>query len=104
MIAVNVVPGRYLDPAIAAESLMTLVDSQRMHAVAIIKTEQWESGMVGKSATVTFRGKRYSAKVASIGLKREEKGDGLPAYELTLSFSADRLIPAGMPVSIEIDS
>lgn len=102
VMAVHARQGQYVNPDVALSPLITLVDSRRMLAVAVLNTDQWQANLVGKKATVMIRGKKYLAQVARIGYQRIQKADGLPAYEIALSFSTSELLPADMPVSIEI--
>lgn len=94
--------GQYVNPQVTTDSLISLVNNQRMKAVATINSDQWRHGLMNKKATVKFRDKTYHGSVTYLGLNRIKLSSGLPAYEIHVSFDTDNLIPADMPVSIEI--
>lgn len=102
VLEIDVGVGQYVDPAIDASSLVTLAKTNRMRGVGTISSEQWSDELVGQKAQVTYRGKRYAGQVEQIGLSRTRTGSGLSGYELSVDFETDRLIPADMPVVIEI--
>ena len=99
---VNASRGRYVDPRASDSALVTLVDSRNMKAIAVLTSDQWSPALLGKKATVMYRGTAYTGAVSRLGLQRVEQAGGLPAYELEISFSTEKLIPAQMPVRIEI--
>ena len=94
---------QFVDPAVNLRSLVTLVKSQQMKAVALIKSEQWSGSLMNKPATVVFGKKQFSGKVSYLGYERIKQSSGLPAYEIHVSFVTDQLIPAEMPVTINIE-
>lgn len=94
--------GQYVDPAVASVALVTLVSNNTMKAVAKLNSDQWSAQLVNKKVTVKYRNKVYQGKVDELGYQRIEQAGGLPAYEINITFSTDDLIPAEMPVSIEI--
>lgn len=93
---------QFLDPKVSLKPLITLVKSQQMKAVALIKSEQWDSSLMNKPATVSYGEKVISGRVSYLGYERIKQSSGLPAYEIHISFTTDQLIPAEMPVSINI--
>ena len=93
---------QFIDPAVSLDPLITLVQSQQMKAVALIKSEQWNGGLMNKDAMVVFGDKQFAGKVSFLGYERIKQSSGLPAYEIHVSFTTDRLIPAEMPVTINI--
>lgn len=93
----------YIDPAVNTKILVTLVQSRKMKAIALVNSDQWNPQLVNKKATVTYAKKIFNGKVSYIGYKRIKQSSGLPAYELHVTFETDWLIPAEMPVSIEIE-
>ncbi len=102
VLEVNTNPSYYVDPAVQSTVLLTLVESHHMKAIALINPDQWSSALINKKATVKFRGKIFHGKVSYIGYKGEIKSSGLPAYEVQVTFNTSTLIPAEMPVSIEV--
>lgn len=102
VLSVEVSPGVYVNPEINSQPMVNLVDSRRLQAIAAIKSEQWDANLLNKSATVTFRGRSFDGNVTSLGLARVQQSSGLPAYELSVTFTTDQLIPADMPVTIDI--
>ncbi len=102
VLSVNAGRGQYVDPTVSDSALVTLVDSRNMKAVALLTSDQWSPLLLNKKATVKYRNKAYTGIVSRLGLQRVEQAAGLPAYQVEISFSTDSLIPAQMPVSIDI--
>jgi membrane fusion protein (multidrug efflux system) len=102
VLSVEVSPGVYVNPEVNHHVMINLVDSRRLQAVAAIKSEQWDANLLNRSATVTFRGRSFTGSVTALGLTRVQQSSGLPAYELSVTFTTDQLIPADMPVTIDI--
>jgi RND family efflux transporter MFP subunit len=102
VIKINVSKGQYVDPSVDSSALITLVSSNSMYAVAVLNSEQWSSDLMNKKATVKYRNKVYQGKVSELGYQRVQQSDGSLAYEVRIIFSTGDLIPAEMPVSIEI--
>jgi len=94
--------GRYVDPAVDLSPLMSIVKSLRMKAVALVNSDQWNPKLVNKAATVKYREHRFNGVVSYLGFNRIKQASGLPAYEVYVSFETGLLIPAEMPVTIEI--
>lgn len=102
VIRVNTTQGQYVDPAVDTSALITLVSANNMNAVAVLNSDQWRADLIGKKATVKFRDKNYQGQVTQLGYQRVQQSGGLPAYEIRIAFPTNDLIPAEMPVSIEI--
>lgn len=102
VLSVEVSPGVYVDPSVNHQPMVKLVDSRQLQAIVAIKSEQWDANLLNKPATVTFRSRSFSGSVTSLGLASVQQNNGLPAYELSVTFTTDQLIPADMPVTIEI--
>jgi membrane fusion protein, multidrug efflux system len=102
VIKVSTGTGQYVDPAVDSSTLITLVSANSMNAVAVLNSDQWHSDLLNKKATVKYRNKVYNGKVTELGYQRVQQAGGLPAYEVRINFATDDLIPAEMPVSIEI--
>jgi len=94
--------GQYVNPEVGLTPLLVLVRTRSMQAVGTLGSEQWDHELVGRSASVTYRGQRYAGRVEEVGLERVKTGSGLSGYPLRVRFETERLIPADMPVSIEI--
>lgn len=93
---------RYIDPSVSNDILLTLVNSRKMLAVAHLNTEQWDGDLINKKASVKFRDQQFNGRVSYLGFNRVKQSSGLPAYELHVTFETSSLIPAEMPVSINI--
>ncbi len=102
VLSLSVGEGQYVNPGSDLSPLLTLAQTRSMLAVSILGSEQWDDRMVGRSAKVIYRGQAFDGQVVSIGLRRIQSGAGLSGYEIRVAFDTDRLIPADMPVSIEI--
>ena len=94
--------GQFVNPQVALSPLLTLVETRRMQAAASLSSEQWSKDWVGRKAQVIYRGQRYPGRVEGLGLQRIQNGSGLSGYEIRIVFDTDQLIPADMPVRIEI--
>lgn len=94
--------GQYVNPQVATGSLISLVKIQKMKAIASISSDQWRHALINKKATIKYRDKTYHGSVSYLALHRVKASNGLPGYEIHVSFDTDNLIPADMPVSIEI--
>lgn len=92
----------YIDPGVEKDALLTIVNSRQMLAVAQLNTEQWDAGLMNKKATVKFRDQQFNGRVSFLGFNRVKQSSGLPAYELQVTFETSSLIPAEMPVTIDI--
>jgi len=103
VLQLHVNEGQYLDPAVDDSSLITLIDSRSMKALALVNSEQWAPELLGKPSVVKFRNRNYTGKVSYIGYKRIKQPSGTSAYEIHIKFNTDTLIPADMPVSITIN-
>ncbi len=104
VLSVDASAGQYVDPAVSSAALVSLVDARNMKAVAALTPEQWSPSLLNKKATVKFRGKTYTGEVSRIGLGHVQQANGQAAYQVEISFTTDNLIPAHMPVSIEINN
>ncbi len=93
---------RYINTLVVNQTLVTLVDNQRMLAITGLTTEQWNPELVGKPARVNFRGKSYTGKVIKVANELGQQNPGQGLYELQVLFVASGEIPANMPVTIEI--
>jgi RND family efflux transporter MFP subunit len=102
VIGVNTFPGHYVNPEVDSSTLLTIVSANSMQAVAVLNSDQWSSNLINKKATVKYRDKIYQGQVSELGFQRVEQSGGLPAYEIRVVFSTADLIPAEMPVSIDI--
>jgi hypothetical protein len=91
-----------VDPSVDSSALITLVSANSMNVVAVLNSDQWSPDLLNKKATVSYRGKVYQGKVSELGYQRVQQSGGLPAYEVPIVFSTEDMIPAEMPVSIEI--
>ncbi len=94
--------GQFVNPQVELSPLLTLVESRRMQAVATLGSEQWAQDLIGREAQVIYRGQRYPGRVEGLGLQRIQNGSGLSGYEVRIVFDTGQLIPADMPVRIEI--
>jgi len=83
-------------------SLMTIADDSKMNAIAYVKVSQWNYNLVGKRATVIINNKRHSGMVKSLSFVPIENSKGLSVYPIVVSFQPKAILPAGMPVTIEI--
>lgn len=101
ILSINTSVGFYADIE-HATSLLTLVNDKVMHAVAYLKVSQWDSKLINKKATVTINKTRYKGIVKSLSLTPIENVKGLSVYPITISFKPKHLIPAGMPLTIDI--
>jgi len=95
--------GQYVNPQVSLSPLLILVRTRSMQAVATLASEQWNQTLVGRAARVIYRGRSHDGRVEEIGLERISRGSGLSGYPVRIRFDTDSLIPADMPVSIEID-
>ncbi len=102
VIGVNTFKGQYVNPEVESSALLTIVSASSMSAVAVLNSEQWNPGLMNRKATVKYRDQVYQGQVSELGFTRVEQSGGLPAYEIRVVFSTNDLIPAEMPVSIEI--
>jgi RND family efflux transporter MFP subunit len=102
VIDVNTIKGQYVDPSVDSSALITLVSANSMNVVAVLNSDQWSPNLLNKKAKVSYRGKVYQGKVTELGYQRVQQSGGLPAYEVRIVFSTQDMIPAEMPVSIEI--
>ena len=102
VIRVNTSKGQYVNPEVESSALLTIVSSSSMSAVAVLNSDQWNPSLMNKKATVKYRDKVYQGQVNELGFVRVEQTGGLPAYEVRVLFSTNDVIPAEMPVSIEI--
>lgn len=93
---------RYVNTAVSDQALVTLVDNQQMLATALLSAENWRPALLGKSATVSYRGKRYQGKVIRLGSELSSQGNASPGFELSVLFVASGEIPANMPLTINI--
>ncbi len=94
--------GQYVSPAYQSIPLVTLVESRQMKAIGLVSSEQWRASLIGLPATVSYKQRKFTGVVSYLGFERVKKSTGVAAYEITVDFSTDQLIPEQMPVSIEI--
>lgn len=103
VLSLSVGQGQYVNPDADLAPLLRLVQTQSMLAVSTLASEQWDPGLVGRAVRVVYRGQSFPGEVVSVGLQRVQNGAGLSGYELRVRFDTEHLIPADMPVSIEIE-
>ncbi len=96
-------PGQFVNPQADLSPLLLLVRTRSMQAVATLGSEQWNPELIGRKARVSYRGKTFEGRVEYLGLKRVKTGSGLSGYPVHIRFETDALIPADMPVGIEIE-
>ena len=94
---------QFVNPHVDSQPIVTVVSSQQLIAVGLIGSDQWQTSLINRPATVKFRDRSFQGKVSFLGFKRVKKATGVAAYEIHVSFSTDQLIPEQMPVTIEIE-
>jgi RND family efflux transporter MFP subunit len=92
----------HVDPSQRATALVTMVESQRMIAVGMLDTNQWNSALLNRPASVEYRGQTYKGRVSYLAMVENKRSGEKPGYAIHISFETDQLIPAGMPVSLVI--
>lgn len=102
ILRIDVNLAEYIDPSERANALITMVESQRMMAVGILDANQWKVALLNKSATVKYRGHTFKGIVRHVELAGNQLSSEKPGYEIHISFDADRLVPADMPVTLVI--
>ena len=101
VISINRSVGYYSDIEHSV-SLMTIVDDSKMEAIAYVKVSQWDYSLVSKKATVIINKKKHIGVVKSLSLVPVENAKGLSVYPIVVSFQPKNILPAGMPVTINI--
>lgn len=96
--------GEYINPMVDNHALLSVVDARNMKAVALLDSEQWDKGLLNKSARIIYKERQFKGKVTHVGLSAVSESNASPSYELHINFTSDELIPAQMPVVIEIES
>jgi RND family efflux transporter MFP subunit len=104
VLEVHVNQSQFQDPQQNASPMITLIDSFKMRAVALVNSDQWAPELLNTQASVLYRAKKFTGKVSYIGYKRIKQAGGTAAYEIHINFDTDTLIPADMPVSIDISN
>ena len=102
VLAIHTHRQRYFDPDVSDQTLVTLVDSQQMLAIASLSPEKWDLALLGKAVSINYRGKKYQGKVIEIAYDRANQSNASPAFELKVLFVASGEIPANMPLTILI--
>lgn len=102
VLQVHVNKAAYIDPTVDLSPLITLVESRRMLAIGRLNSDQWNSALLNKAATINYQGKKFNGKVSYIGFKPDRSLEGKMAYAVHISFSSDLLIPSATPVTIDI--
>lgn len=93
---------RYVNPQVENVSLMTIVASDQMLAIALINSEQWDPALIKEKAVVKYKTTFYPAKIIYLSHQRQTQKSGIPAFELKVMFTANSEIPANMPVTIVV--
>ncbi len=93
---------QYVNPAVESAPLVTVVGIRSMIAIALLDAEQWNSGFVGKSATVRVAGKSFKGRVTHISRQPQRNSGGKAKFELHVSFSSDNPLAEGLPLTIDI--
>ncbi len=101
ILSINTSEGFYANTDDAV-SLLTLVNDNVMHAIAYLKVSQWSPKLINKKATITINEMKYKGVVESLSLMPLENSKGLSVYPIIISFEPKSLIPAGMPLTIDI--
>ena len=102
VLAIKTHTQRFINTQVDNQTLVTLVDNREMLAVAPVSADNWHSSLVGKSAEISFRGKKYQGKVVELAFDHADKGSSEPAFEVRVLFVASGEIPANMPLIINI--
>ncbi len=85
-----------------APALVTLADTSELTAVAYLKVSQWNHNLVGKKANISLMKKNYEGYVSSLGFTPVENAKGLSVYPVYIRFYPQKVIPAGVPLTINI--
>lgn len=99
VLQIKVNDAEFVDPSQSLAPLMILVESRRMKAVGMLNSSQWNPALSDKAATVTYQKQRLKGIVSYVGFNSDGQSS---AYEVHVIFDTERLIPAQMPVSIDI--
>ncbi len=102
VLAIHTHRQRYINPNVSEQTLVTLVDAQKMLAIALLNPSEWNPALLGKAASISFRGKKYRGKVIELAYDQVNQSDTLPAFELKVLFVASGEIPANMLLKITI--
>lgn len=92
----------FVNPRVDSRPIISIVNSQKMKAVGMISSEQWQPSLLGRSAKVRFGNKTFEGKVSYLGFQRVKQVTGVTSYEVHVDFTTNQLIPEQMPVVIEI--
>ncbi|MBL7002974.1 MAG: efflux RND transporter periplasmic adaptor subunit [Gammaproteobacteria bacterium] len=101
VLKVHVNAGFYTDTDLA-KTLITLVKDDALYAVVNLKVSQWENALIGKKASVKVNTKTYKGVVQTVSLVPQINEKGLTEYPLIVRFKTNDLVPAGMPVTVDI--
>jgi multidrug resistance efflux pump len=101
---VNTHPQQYINTEVSDEPLVVLANHYEMLAIAYLGPDQWDAGLVGKSAQVDYLGRKIRGRVISLEYRRSPESDSPDGFELRVIFVASGEIPANMPVTIDIQN
>ena len=102
VISIHTNQSAYVDPGVEMARLITLADTRRLIVKARISPHQWSPALMNRTATMKYQGAVYRGKVSYVDLQGQTQMDGKTIYHVHASFETAKLIPAGMPVTLDI--
>lgn len=102
VLAIHTNQSAYVDPAVETARLVTMADTRRLLVKAAITPQQWSATLANKPAKLSYQGTTYRGTVSHVDLQGQQQGDGSLRYRVHASFDTAQLIPAGMPVTLDI--
>ena len=103
VLAIDTFPGQYINTRVSDQVLLTIADTHRMIASALLPIEQLDDGLLNRKARVRFREQYYDGRVVRLGRQIAIGANNHPAMTLVVRFDTAGDLPAGLPVEILID-
>lgn len=94
--------GQFINTRASDPALLTVADRRKMAATALLPLESYKDNLRKARAGVGFRDQRFDGKVVDIGSQVTTGDNDHPALTVTVEFTTDGNIPAGLPVKISI--
>ena len=92
--------GVFVNTRVENLGLLTIVDDQMMHAVALLPLAAAGKSLLGRRAAVRYADRSYDGKVIEVGRQAVAEGKSGPGISLKVAFQARGELAAGLPVTV----
>jgi RND family efflux transporter MFP subunit len=104
VLGISAFAGQYINTRVNDQTLITVADNRSMSVQALLPVEIYHKSLMNRAARVTYLQQSFRGKVVAIDRQVSMGANNHPAMFLQIKFSTDGLLPAGLPVNINVDT